>query len=50
MLRIERGEQGREMLRRLLPYVAPANDWWPPKLPGWLGIAFTFAGLDTAAL
>jgi Dyp-type peroxidase family len=46
MLRIEQREQGREMLRRLLPHVAPANDWWVPTLPGWLGIAFTFAGLE----
>ena len=37
--------QGREMLRRILPYVAPADEWWVPSLPGWLGIAFTFEGL-----
>src|SRR3974390_95198 len=37
--------QGREMLRRILPYVAPADQWWVPSLPGWLGIAFTFEGL-----
>jgi Dyp-type peroxidase family len=33
------------MLRRILPHVAPAEDWWVPSLPGWLGIAFTFEGL-----
>jgi deferrochelatase/peroxidase EfeB len=33
------------MLRRLLPHVAPADEWWVPSLPGWLGIAFTFEGL-----
>ena len=33
------------MLRRILPYVAPADEWWVPSLPGWLGIAFTFEGL-----
>jgi len=33
------------MLRRILPHVAPADEWWVPSLPGWLGIAFTFAGL-----
>jgi Dyp-type peroxidase family len=25
--------------------VAPADDWWVPSLPGWLGIAFTYQGL-----
>jgi Dyp-type peroxidase family len=33
------------MLRRILPYVAPADESWVPSLPGWLGIAFTFEGL-----
>ena len=45
ILRIGDAEQGREMLRRLLPHVAPAAEWWVPSLPGWLGIAFTFEGL-----
>ena len=45
ILRIGDAEQGREMLRRILPHVAPADEWWVPSLPGWLGIAFTFEGL-----
>src|ERR1700731_501245 len=45
VLRIDDGAQGREMLRRILPHVAPAVDWWAPTLPGWLGIAFTYQGL-----
>ena len=45
ILRISNAEQGREMLRRILPHVAPADEWWVPSLPGWLGIAFTFEGL-----
>jgi Dyp-type peroxidase family len=45
MLRIDDAAQGREMLRRLIPHVAPADDWWVPTLPGWLGIAFTYEGL-----
>jgi deferrochelatase/peroxidase EfeB len=45
ILRISSAEQGREMLRRILPNVAPADEWWVPSLPGWLGIAFTFEGL-----
>jgi Dyp-type peroxidase family len=45
ILRIDDAAQGREMLRRILPHVAPADDWWKPTLPGWLGIAFTYPGL-----
>src|SRR6201981_3279201 len=45
VLRIGNAEQGREMLRRILPHIAPADEWWVPSLPGWLGIAFTFEGL-----
>jgi Dyp-type peroxidase family len=45
ILRIDDAAQGREMVRRLLPHVAPAEDWWVPALPGWLGIAFTYQGL-----
>ena len=45
LLRIGDVEQGREMLRRMIPHVAPADEWWVPTLPGWLGIAFTFEGL-----
>src|SRR5215831_15213155 len=45
VLRIDDAAQGREMLRRLLPHVAPADEWWKPSLPGWLGLAFTYQGL-----
>jgi len=45
ILRIDDPAQGGEMLRRIIPYVAPSDDWWTPTLPGWLGIAFTFEGL-----
>jgi len=45
VLRIDDAAQGREMLRRIIPHVAPADEWWVPSLPGWLGIAFTFEGL-----
>src|SRR5215470_3984143 len=45
ILRIGNAEQGREMLRRTLPHVAPADEWWVPSLPGWLGIGCTFEGL-----
>src|ERR1700692_151036 len=45
VLRIDDAAQGREMLRRIIPHVAPADDWWLPTLSGWLGVALTFAGL-----
>ncbi len=50
IVRIDDAAQGREMLRRLIPHVAPADDWWVPTLPGWLAIAFTFAGLKAMGL
>ena len=46
LLRIDDAAQGREMIRRIIPYVAPAVEWWSPSLPGWLGIAFTYKGLE----
>ena len=34
VLRIDDAAQGREMLRRILPHVARADEWWVPSLPG----------------
>src|SRR5262252_500613 len=45
ILRVDDAAQGREMVRRMIAHVAPADEWWVPSLPGWLGIAFTYAGL-----
>src|SRR6266849_2437944 len=45
IVRIDDASQGREMLRRLIPHVAPADNWWAPTLPGWLAIALTIHGL-----
>ena len=50
LLRVSDAGQGREMVRRILTYVAPADQWWVPSLPGWLGIAFTFEGLKALGL
>ncbi|WP_050422125.1 Dyp-type peroxidase [Bradyrhizobium tropiciagri] len=50
VLRIDDAAQGREMLRRIIPHVAPADEWWVPSLPGWLGIAFTYQGLKALGL
>ena len=33
VLRIDDAAQGREMLRRIIPYVAPAEEWWVPSIP-----------------
>lgn len=45
ILRVGDAGQGREMVRRILPHVAPTDESWVPSLLGWLGIAFTFEGL-----
>src|SRR6478735_10992156 len=50
VLRIDDAVQGREMLRRIIPYVAPAEEWWVPSIPAWLGIAFTYQGLKALGL
>ena len=50
IVRIEDAAQGREMLRRLIPHVAPADNWWTPTLHGWLAIAFSFQGLKALDL
>jgi Dyp-type peroxidase family len=50
VLRIDDAAQGREMLTRIIPHVAPADDWWVPKLPGWLGVAFSYTGLAALGL
>ncbi len=50
VLRIDEASQGREMLRRIIPYVATADDWWVPSIPAWLGIAFTYQGLKALGL
>jgi hypothetical protein len=50
VLRIDDATQGREMLRRIIPYVAPAEEWWVPSIPAWLGIAFSYQGLKALGL
>jgi hypothetical protein len=50
VLRIDDAAQGREMLRRIIPYVAPAEEWWVPSIPAWLGIAFSYQGLKALYL
>ena len=50
VLRIDDAVQGREMIRRIIPYVAPAEEWWTPSIPAWLGIAFSYQGLKALGL
>jgi len=50
VLRINDAAQGREMLHRIIPYVAPAEDWWVSSIPAWLGIVFTYQGLKALGL
>ena len=50
VLRIDEAAQGREMLRRIMPYIAPAEEWWVPSIPAWIGIAFTYQGLKALGL
>jgi len=50
VLRIDEAAQGREMLRRIIPYVATSEDWWVSSIPAWLGIAFTYQGLKALGL
>jgi deferrochelatase/peroxidase EfeB len=50
VLRTDDAVQGREMLRRVIPYIAPAEEWWVPSIPAWIGIAFTYQGLKALGL
>jgi deferrochelatase/peroxidase EfeB len=45
ILSVDDAAQGREMVRRMIAHIAPSDEWWAPSLPGWLGVAFTYAGL-----
>ena len=38
------------MLRRIIPHVAPAEEWWVPSIPAWFGIVFTYHGLKALGL
>jgi Dyp-type peroxidase family len=44
-LRLADAEQGREFLRRLLPYVASATNWWTPPPKATINLALSFQGL-----
>src|ERR1700757_919780 len=48
-LRIDDARAGRELLRRLMPYVDSAANWWNAADP-WLSIGISYAGLAALGL
>ena len=50
VLRIDDAAQGRALLGKLLPHIAPAEADWSPSMGAWLGIAFSYAGLKALGL
>ena len=44
-LRVDNAQAGRELLRRLIPHVDSAANWWMPA-SAWLSVAISFAGLE----
>ena len=50
VLRINEAEKGHELLRPIIPYVAPAEEWRAPSILDWLGIAFIHQGLKALDL
>lgn len=50
-MRIDDAAQGREMLSRIIPHVATAEEWEDPERHlAWLGVGFTFEGLKALNL
>src|SRR5262249_10218698 len=45
LLRVDDPGSGRELLRRLTPYVDSAANWWSAADP-WLSVAISYAGLE----
>jgi deferrochelatase/peroxidase EfeB len=45
LLRVDDARAGRELLRRLTPYVDSAANWWSAADP-WLSVAISYAGLE----
>jgi Dyp-type peroxidase family len=45
LLGVEDAKAGRELLRRLVPYVDSAANWWSAGDP-WLSVAISYAGLE----
>jgi Dyp-type peroxidase family len=48
-LRIEQAQAGRDLLRRLIPHVDSAANWWKPA-SAWLSVGISYAGLEALGL
>ena len=49
LLHVGDAEVGRELVRRLIPHIASAEDWWEASEP-WLSFAISYAGLEALGL
>src|SRR5215475_4095207 len=45
LLRVDEARVGRELLRRLIPHVDSAADWWEAR-NAWLSVGISYAGLE----
>src|SRR5262249_37648068 len=45
LLQVGEAQAGRELVRRLIPQIASAADWWEAKKP-WLMVGISYAGLE----
>ena len=45
LMHINDARSGREFLRRLIPHVASAADWWKAR-DAWIAVAITYTGLE----
>jgi Dyp-type peroxidase family len=50
LFEIDKTEQARELLRRLLPHTTTAADWQAPSAKEWLNVVFTYDGLRQLGL
>jgi Dyp-type peroxidase family len=48
-VRVDDAQAGRELLRRLIPHVDSAADWWKPA-SAWLSVVISYAGLEALGL
>src|SRR5262245_5352765 len=49
LLQVGDARAGRELVRRLMPHIASAADWWEAREP-WLSFAISYAGLEALGL
>lgn len=49
LLRVDSAQSGQAFLRRLMPHVASASDWWNASDP-WLSDGISYAGLEALGI